>query len=201
MIDQLGIGTQIDNNVLKSAQDTFTSERKSRVRLDSESEKQVMVEDHSQQHSHQAVTDVAKDASTEDATDSAIEAATDAPTEAATYATTDDATDHAIESGNGGQYSDNIQPSLVSALYRSMGIFFRGRNASQLKECLPGLEIREPDINLQSKGLSVGICNAEGESENTKDCVGSRLGHGFRRRCSMFHVYRPQRGNSSCIFR
>ncbi|XP_067685654.1 uncharacterized protein [Haliotis asinina] len=50
-----------------------------------------------------------------------------------------------------------------------MGILFRGGNTSQLKECLPGLEIREPDIQLQSNGLSLG--NDETEHENTEDCI------------------------------
>ncbi|XP_067687193.1 uncharacterized protein [Haliotis asinina] len=147
------------------------SERKSRVRLDSESDKQVMVEDHSPQHGQQSVTDVAKVVAAETATEATLIAVTETATGDASDAPAEGSTGDSSASGNDGEPPNNIKPSWVSALYRSMGILFRGRNTSQLKECLPGLEIREPDIQLLSNGLSFSRCNDETEHENTEDCI------------------------------
>ncbi|XP_067685655.1 uncharacterized protein [Haliotis asinina] len=166
MISQLGIGTQIDN--VHKPQDITMSERKSRVRLDSESDKQVMVEDHSPQHGQQSVTDVAKVVAAETATEATLIAVTETATGDASDAPAEGSTGDSSASGNDGEPPNNIKPSWVSALYRSMGILFRGRNTSQLKECLPGLEIREPDLQLQSNGLSLVRCNEKADHENTE---------------------------------
>ncbi|XP_071103864.1 uncharacterized protein [Haliotis cracherodii] len=147
MITGRGLGTLKNNIALKSTQVTIVDTTDTSL---SETKSRVRLDS--------APSD--KDVMVEDGQ----EAATEAAAEAAAVA-------EAVESGNDGDHIDNIKSSLVSMLKSTMGILFRGRDASQLEECMPCVELRRPDVILQSKRLSIDRCDVETECENTDDLV------------------------------